>query len=248
MGISNSVQAGDALGCSRIDKYINILVYVSIYSEGWFPFLFLFLSERLYFSFPVKALLLLPFPCCCLFSIPCSCMLMCCSPSGCARDPTPPRVARSDISCPAGSGCCASSPASSSPPRKNAGIELKDSHPLDLGAPTAAGEQSFFCTRVELAAMIHGTAERDSSQWAAKSELVFLCFGKEAADCVGNFCPKPALTLLRVPNPAGLGRDQVLLFMYQREPSCQTALTQLYNQSHTFSSPSLYLLLAWANP
>lgn len=49
-------------------------------------------------------------------------------------------------------------------PRENAGIELRDSHPLALGAPTAAGEQSFFYTKVELAAMIHGTAERYSSQ------------------------------------------------------------------------------------
>lgn len=108
--ISNSVQAGNALGGSSID--------INIHTEGCFPFLFLFLSENIYFSLPVEALLLLPFPCC-LFSIPCSCTLTCCKASGCARDPTPPKVAHSHISCLARSGRCASSPTSSPPPRES---------------------------------------------------------------------------------------------------------------------------------
>lgn len=146
-----------------------------------------------------------------------------------------PKVVRSFVRGLVGSSCCVSSSANSHPPEGNTWIQLKDSHPLVPRTPTASEEQSFFCTKGALAAMIHSTAEGCRLSWAAKSELIFLCFVKETAGYVGNLCPRSALTLLLVPDHTRLGRDSLFIYLSEETKLITAKTAQLTSRT---SSPN----------
>lgn len=159
----------------------------------------------------------------CYFYIPCSCTLTCCKASGCARDPAAPRWLSPQLQ--------------------------EYSWGTDARLPGLLQQllrKSLSCTSGTLTAMIHSTAEACRFSWATRKYLIFLCFGMEAADCVGNLCPRPILALLMVPDHAGLGRVPLPSSARgSQADSCKDIPhTAQYNQSHAFSSTSLYLGLS----
>lgn len=171
---------------SRFGVFLCVLTSIEKHPEGWFPFLFFFLSEKIYFSLPVKALLLFLFPWCFLISIPCSCILTCCKESV-------PGIPLSQgwivVTSAAWLG-----PVAVLHPMSNLPVIGKTRHTAEGQSPThCVGSKKLLKSRVssawgDLLLCWFMAQQKDSGQLG--KVIIFLCFGKELAECAGNLCSK----------------------------------------------------------